>query len=1094
MDQKRADTSFSAGDNLIRTSSPAIRRFLWSRAGRGGTDALLSSLLEAVSRGEHCYWIVPEPYSHATERLLAERGGAPVCLHAEVLTFRRLCDHILAAGGGLADPVLDAGGRLLLMRRAVREASGQLRALGILAAKPGFLPGLIQTLDECKCYGVTPVLLEKAGASASGAASGRLFDLALIFSAYEMLCAHTDPRDRVTLTWETLRRTNVSGNGIDQLRQPNPDIRSGTLPHIFVSNFASFTPQERLLLTALADRAASFTVLFCGELAESGFSPLHATSRQLSAHFPGGVSHDTVDNPEPERHPALRHMESHWFDRKSPVYAGCSATVEIWQASGESSEVRFAAERIVRLARDEGCRWRDIAVIASDYTAYAPLIESIFPQYGIPFFSDQMDELSQKPLTRCLRAAADCVRFGYRASDVMALLRSGLLPVSNEDADLMEMYLRRWNLRGSRFSGERDWERPLGGWHDTPTEAQLTELTRVNTVRRHIADALKKLSGGRTARDCAERLYHTLEALGVPEGIALREKALHEAGEGKLAVECGQMWNLFCQSLDQCVGVLNDDPMAYDEFCDICLLVLSGYTVGSIPVSLDRVHTGDQGRLPRLPKRVVIYLGADSDRVPARSGEGGLLAAEEREALGLAGCELPPDPPARIEREMYNLYTACTLPTQKLILTVPAASDGKIHPAACVERLSKMFSLQIRLVPPPGPASRTSLPSRAPLSPERVAGLYGSALKLSATRVETFCACPFSYFMRYGLRAERRPESGFTPLDVGRELHGILEQCARYALERGGFAAISRGEFLLYAETLARARQDDVLRRGGAGTPRLLAQGARLARTAAMLAGRMWDEFTHSQFVPLDFELYLESREVPLHGLPDGTPSSYSLRGVADRVDGFRRDGSLFLRVIDYKTGGKTFSLRDIYYGQGAQMPLYLFLLRSLAPERYRASRAEAAGVLYVPSRDVTVRSDSPLSPEEAAVLQSAALRHSGLLLEDPDILEAMDDRLRDKDGSLPVAFTKDGSFAKRTLVASPEQMERLQNHIGKLARNAARDIACGTVTASPLDRRDGTSHCDWCAAREACLFDEETDQTRPMRGFADKEEFFSVL
>jgi ATP-dependent helicase/nuclease subunit B len=1026
--------------------------FLWSRAGRGGDDALLSELLDKTARGERCCWIVPEPYSHATERLLAERGGAPVCLHAEVLTFRRLCDHILAAGGGLASPVLDAGGRLLLMRRAVRSVAGQLQTLNVLAAKPGFLPGLIQVLDECKCYSVTSRDLIRAGGD-------KLADLALIFSAYDMLCKSDsrygprppmDPRDRVTLAWEKAKSIRFCDN-----------------THVFVSHFTSFTPQERLLLTALADSALSFTMLFRGELSERGFAPLHATARQFKA---VSVEQRTVDHEEdPCRTAPLIHMERHWFDRNPPPFpGGAGGAVELYTAPGEAAEVRFAAERIVRLARDEGYRWRDIAVITSDYTAYGPLIESLFPQYRIPVFSDQMDDMAQKPLSRCIRAAADCVLYGYRADDVMRLLRTGLLPVSAADADLFESYLRRWNPRGSRFSGSFDWTRPLSGWHGEPGEAEEKDLARINAVRRRIASSLKRLLSGKTANQCAAGLSHALEALGVPEGAEKRAEMLAAAGELKLANECGQMWELFCKSLDQCAGLLGDEPVEPHEFCELCLLVLSGYTVGSIPASLDRVHAGDQSRYPRIPFPVVLYIGASGEKVPARPSGEGLLSAEERAALCDAGCELPPDPPARVARELYNLYTACTLPSQKLILLYPATPGG-VPPndghADCVERLSRMFALPVKAVPPPTPPPAPAPVSREPLSGANAAALYGDTLRLSASRMETFSLCPFSYFCRYGLRAESRPQSGFTPLDVGNELHVILERCARYAVERGGFAAISREDLLFFAGQEAQTRLDALLRRGNVATPRLLAQGARLARIASVLAGRLWDEFIHSQFAPIGFELPLEGPTVSLGGLPEGAPSAYKLSGKADRVDGFQKGDTLFLRVVDYKTGasGKAFSLVDVYNGLSAQMPLYLFLLRRLAPELFGVPKAEAAGVLYVQTRDVAA---------------SPGQKHSGLLLNDAELLEAMDSRLRQDGGALPVSLNQDGSFSKRASVVSPDEMERLQKQIGRLAHDMARDVARGKVDAAPLDLRDPP--CEWCDYKAACHFDETADKPRP--------------
>ncbi len=57
--------------------------------------------------------LVPEQYSHDTERQLCRAGGNSICLYAEVLTFKRLTNRVLASVGGLAQKQLDEGGRCL---------------------------------------------------------------------------------------------------------------------------------------------------------------------------------------------------------------------------------------------------------------------------------------------------------------------------------------------------------------------------------------------------------------------------------------------------------------------------------------------------------------------------------------------------------------------------------------------------------------------------------------------------------------------------------------------------------------------------------------------------------------------------------------------------------------------------------------------------------------------------------------------------------------------------------------------------------------------------------------------------------------------
>ena len=97
----------------------------------------------------------------------------------------------------------------------------------------------------------------------------------------------------------------------------------------------------------------------------------------------------------------------------------------------------------------------------------------------------------------------------------------------------------------------------------------------------------------------------------------------------------------------------------------------------------------------------------------------------------------------------------------------------------------------------------------------------------------------------------------------------------------------------------------------------------------------MAHELRAGDFVPLDFELnFADPEQIAPITLSDGEVT-LNMSGMADRVDGWLHDGKLYLRVVDYKTGRKAFSLSDVWYGMGLQMLLYLFALERSGPARY---------------------------------------------------------------------------------------------------------------------------------------------------------------
>ena len=113
-------------------------RLIIGRAGTGKSTQVLRRLCaEGAVRPQ--ILIVPEPRSHETERALCTMGGPTVSLWAEVLSFSRLATRIFQCAGGTGVTELDAGGRLLLMHRAVTETSAGLTVYRRPSRKASFL-------------------------------------------------------------------------------------------------------------------------------------------------------------------------------------------------------------------------------------------------------------------------------------------------------------------------------------------------------------------------------------------------------------------------------------------------------------------------------------------------------------------------------------------------------------------------------------------------------------------------------------------------------------------------------------------------------------------------------------------------------------------------------------------------------------------------------------------------------------------------------------------------------------------------------------------------------------------------------------------
>lgn len=225
---------------------------------------------------------------------------------------------------------------------------------------------------------------------------------------------------------------------------------------------------------------------------------------------------------------------------------------------------------------------------------------------------------------------------------------------------------------------------------------------------------------------------------------------------------------------------------------------------------------------------------------------------------------------------------------------------------------------------------------------------------------------------------------------------------------------------------------------------------------------------------------------------------SVSLSGKVDRVDGYIKNGRLYLRVMDYKSGKKSFSLSDIWYGLNMQLIIYLYALQQEGLDRYRArltaelDEIVPAGVLYVPVRDELPDVARDTDEEGLRILRDKALRRSGLLSDDMSLLEAMEHGLEGDGRFIPVSIkTRKGedepTLAAKSAVADLAKFGRLARYTQKKLLEMGQALRNGSIEADP--RKTDRSYCEWCDFRAACRFDETAgDRVRWLKNIKDKE------
>lgn len=124
--------------------------------------------------------IVPEQYSHETERALCMHGGETISRYAEVLSFTRLATRVFSVYGGVCEEYLDENGRILTLYLAAQQVREQLKFYAAVMTRPDFLKQLGTLMEELLTSCITPDALHAAAARLEGRLAQKITELALL--------------------------------------------------------------------------------------------------------------------------------------------------------------------------------------------------------------------------------------------------------------------------------------------------------------------------------------------------------------------------------------------------------------------------------------------------------------------------------------------------------------------------------------------------------------------------------------------------------------------------------------------------------------------------------------------------------------------------------------------------------------------------------------------------------------------------------------------------------------------------------------------------------------------------------------------------
>ena len=1105
-------------------------QFIIGNSGSGKSYELYRKIIkEAIDYPDKRFLvIVPEQFTMQTQRELVMLHPQKGIMNIDVLSFQRLAYRIFEEVGADTRKVLDETGKNLLLRKVVIEKQESFKSLGKNLKKTGYITQMKSMISELTQYDISQAQMEILIESAKENPQlyYKLQDVQILYEGFR-----EKRKDQYRTSEETLDILCQVADRSDMLKGSviALDGFTGFTPLQQKLLQKLMIQAECIMVTVTLDakedpyRLGGMHQLFY--LSRKTLHMLMQTAKETGTEMIEPIVLGKEKSGRFADSPALHFMERHLLRYDKSVYMESQEEISIHAAQNAVEEVRFAARTICTLVREKGCRYQDIAVITGDMNTYSPYIPRIFREYQVPIFLDETKKVLLNPFIEFIRSALELIAKNYSYDSVFRYLRTGMCGIGREETDMLENYVLAAGIKGFR-AWEETWER---------TTQSFTEdnLKQCNEIRQKVmipltafTKAMKEKKGNVKSKTIA--LYELIAAHEIQKRLAWYRETFDKEGKLDEAREFTQIYGIVMDLLDKLVELLGNEILTLKEYTEILEAGFEETQIGLIPPASDRILIGDIERTRLKDIKVLIFLGLNDGWVP-KSGDGsGIITDMERSALASSGVVLAPTEKENSYIQRFYLYMNLTKPGERLYLSYGKAGiDGSaMRPSYIVRHIMKLFPAiavtdEDRYSNPINRilTAKSGIPyllegmksiSKGDVTPswmelyswyyesenyhEKVTSLvnaafmkrgdcglgkqaanalYGETLMNSVSRLEQYAACAFAHFIKYGLRLKEREEYIFQPMDMGNIFHSVIENFSK-KVERSNYTWSD-----MPADMLDMWTEECVEEVTGEYGAKILHSSARneyaVVRMKRIMRRTLWalcEQVKAGSFQPENYEVsFSMAKELEAVNISLTEEENMKLQGRIDRIDTCEKEDQVYVKVIDYKSGSRSFDLVELYYGLQLQLVVYLNAAMEMEKKVHPEKEVVPAGIFYYLIQDPVINRTVKESLEIINEKLLKELKLSGLVNEDPEIIKEMDKKITTASNVIPVTLKKDGSPSLNSSTVSGEQFAVLSSYVNEKMRTIGREIIGGKTEALPYERKDRTA-CDYCSYHEICGFD----------------------
>ncbi len=1102
-------------------------QFILGRSGCGKTTTIIKEITKEVKNGRDgkILYLVPEQNSFEMEKAMFNNLGAIDSQKVSVLNFSRLSDFVYREIGMISGSFIDDGVKNILMSLAIEECQDVLSIYKGQVKKPEFINLMLKTAREFKlCEVSTEDLMDKIKEINDDTLKEKIRETTTIIDVYNALVARSylDPLDELSKVCEVLKNNDIFKDYI-----------------IYVDGFTGFTKQERNIIEQLLIQSEKITVALCGDDAEfSSSNELFMECKKtklLISEIAKNNSVDVLKNINLNiqyryNNQDLKTLEESIFRINSPINKEEVNNICIIENSDIYDEVNGIACQIKKLIIEYDYSYKDIAVVCRSLEDYKGILNTVFDKFKLAYFMDTSKEITSEPLAVFALSAFDIVTSSFSAENILKFLKCGLNKFTLEEISLFENYLYVWGITGNRLTIK--FTANPRGYVDEFTTKDNETLQKIENIRVQIITPLvefKEKITDTNGLEISKALYKLIEDFEVCKHLKRMTNKFTSYNYISISEEQERLWDIFVEILNKMSLILENEYLKPKRYADLLKLVISKADIFNIPSSLDEITIGTADRIRFNKPKVVFLIGALEGQFPLNPTSNGVFSDTERKLLLSLDLPLYETVEYLTLQEKYLAYYVMSAPSDYLYISYyrETLKGESVYPSVIVKDILKLnskikvktdnenwleniwceeqgFELLIKNLKDDINAqklyqehfekntgyklkfeaiNRYLNKKEFKLQDKKISKeLFNTKdMKLSASQVEKFYLCQFEYFCRYGIRASQRNKAVINSAEFGSLIHYILEQ----VLRKKTVVELSSSSDEDINNLLSDILNEYIkIHLGGTEekSKRYIFMLEKMKNSSFMLLKHLIKELSQSKFTPIDFELKIgESGKISPYTLENDNVK-VSVKGYVDRVDIYKNENKSYIRIVDYKTGNKTFVLSDVLFGLNLQMLIYLYAIKNDENNTYD-NEVLPAGVLYMPSSSQAVNAEVNQSIEKINAEKEKTYKMNGLILNDLEVIKAMENdgkgvyipvtfkeekpkktKKNDIEATEPVITIKDSG----DYTVTQDGMENIFKKIDELILSMAEDLTNGSIKALPA-KGNKYDACMWCEYKSVC-------------------------